>query len=106
MGVYMAKYNGELDCLVDTAAEIIDERSFEATSGHSGYVVIGSGADKFDTLFDGRECIQIKTNFMPQASFLDQSAFQKCQQGSIEDVVYFEPYYLKDFIATTPKKRK
>ncbi len=106
MEVYMAKYNTELDCLVETAAEIIDEHSFEATTGHPGYVLFGSGADKFDTLFDGRESIQVKTNFRNAASFLDQSAFQKFQQGSFEDVVYFEPYYLKDFIATTPKKRK
>src|SRR5690606_17008424 len=102
----MAKYNTELACLVETAAAIIAAHSFEATTRRPRHLPCGSGAGNFGTLCDGRETIQVKTNFRNAASFLDQSAFQKFQQGSFEDVVYFEPYYLKDFIATTPKKRK
>lgn len=105
MEVYMAKYNTRLECVAETAAHIIDENSFEEAGGNQGYVLFGSGADKLEVLFEGQESVQVKTGFRNSASFLDKLAFRKFKQGSFENVIYFEPYYLKDFIATTPKKR-
>ncbi|TYR38433.1 tRNA (adenosine(37)-N6)-threonylcarbamoyltransferase complex dimerization subunit type 1 TsaB [Sphingobacterium phlebotomi] len=105
MEVYMAQYNRQMQCVAETAARIIDEYSFSEGSGSKAYVLFGSGADKFETLFDGHDTVQVETGFRNSASFFDKLAFQKFQQGIFEDVVYFEPYYLKDFIATTPKKR-
>lgn len=105
MEVYMAQYNPQLQCVAETAARIIDEDAFAGRSENKRYVLFGSGADKFETLFGNEEMIQVETGFRNSASFFDKLAFQKFQQGIFEDVVYFEPYYLKDFIATTPKKR-
>ncbi len=105
MEVYMAQYNRQMQCVAETAARIIDEYSFSEGSGNKVYVLFGSGADKFETLFDGHDAVQVETGFRNSASFFDKLAFQKFQQGIFEDIVYFEPYYLKDFIATTPKKR-
>lgn len=106
MEVYMAQYNSQLQCIAETAARIIDENSFaDDEAGSKYYVLFGSGADKFETLFETNDTVQVKTGFRNSASFFDKLAFQRFQQGLFEDVVYFEPYYLKDFIATTPKKR-
>jgi tRNA threonylcarbamoyladenosine biosynthesis protein TsaB len=41
----------------------------------------------------------------PSAQYINQLALTKFKQGIFEDVAYFEPYYLKDFLATTPKKK-
>ncbi|TDA94215.1 tRNA (adenosine(37)-N6)-threonylcarbamoyltransferase complex dimerization subunit type 1 TsaB, partial [Halomonas marinisediminis] len=32
-------------------------------------------------------------------------AYNKYKKSDIEDVAYFEPYYLKDFVALKPKKK-
>lgn len=105
MEVYMAKYDSRLLCIEETAARIIDENSFADEAGNKHYVLFGSGADKFKTLFETNDKVQVETGFRNSATFFDKLAFQKFQQGVFENVVYFEPYYLKDFIATTPKKR-
>ncbi|RZF59405.1 tRNA (adenosine(37)-N6)-threonylcarbamoyltransferase complex dimerization subunit type 1 TsaB [Sphingobacterium corticibacterium] len=105
MEVYMAKYNAQLECIAETTAHIIDESSFSEVGEHTGYVLFGSGADKLDTLFEDQEMVQVQVGFRNAASFFDKLAFQKFQQGAFENIIYFEPYYLKDFIATTPKKR-
>lgn len=105
MEVYMAEYNEQLQCMKETAACIIDENSFANQTRDRYYILFGSGADKFETLFENRADVQVKMGFRNAASFFDRLAFQKFRQGAFEDVVYFEPYYLKDFIATTPKSR-
>lgn len=85
-----------------TSAQIINEYSF----GDGGsYVLFGSGADKFETLFEKHKHIHIEKSFMNSASFMSSIAFAKFQDGAVEDAVHFEPYYLKDFVATTPKQR-
>lgn len=105
MEVYMATYNTQLQCVAETAARVIDENSFKTVSGSQGYILFGSGADKFEMLFEGDDRVRVETGFRNKASFFDELAFRKFMQRAFEDVVYFEPYYLKDFIATTPKKR-
>ncbi|NGM64909.1 tRNA (adenosine(37)-N6)-threonylcarbamoyltransferase complex dimerization subunit type 1 TsaB [Sphingobacterium sp. SGR-19] len=105
MEVYMAKYDSHLQCIAETAACIINENSFFEEAENNGYILFGSGADKFETLFENSHTVQVEIGFRNSASFFDKLAFRKFQQGMFEDVVYFEPYYLKDFIATTPKKR-
>ncbi|PRD54541.1 tRNA (adenosine(37)-N6)-threonylcarbamoyltransferase complex dimerization subunit type 1 TsaB [Sphingobacterium gobiense] len=105
MEVYMAKYNVQLQCVEQTVARIIDKHAFTDDDGGKEYILFGSGADKFEGLFDENDKVQVKTGFRNSASFFDKLAFQKFQDSFFEDVVYFEPYYLKDFIATTPKKR-
>ncbi|PRD48008.1 tRNA (adenosine(37)-N6)-threonylcarbamoyltransferase complex dimerization subunit type 1 TsaB [Sphingobacterium haloxyli] len=105
MEVYMAQYNAKLQGVEHTVARIIDNQAFADENKGQKYILFGSGADKFEALFDENETVQVKVGFRNSASFFDKLAFQKFQQGLFEDVVYFEPYYLKDFIATTPKKR-
>lgn len=101
MEVYMATYNIQLKCFTETEARIIDAYSF---SSNSNYILFGTGADKLEAFFEKDDSVQVMTGFRNAASFLSKLAFQKFEQQKFEDVIYFEPYYLKDFIATTPKK--
>jgi tRNA threonylcarbamoyladenosine biosynthesis protein TsaB len=65
--------------------------------------VIGNGAAKFENLSP-----KLKASFdsevYPSASDMSQLAWEKFQQHKVEDIAYFEPYYLKDF-QTTPAKK-
>lgn len=105
MEVYMATYNTQLECLTATEARIIDADTFFDDSKNTNYVLFGTGADKLEAFFENAATIQVAVGFRNAASFFSKLAFEKFEQQEFEDVVYFEPYYLKDFIATTPKKR-
>lgn len=102
MEVYMAIFDAEGATLEPTAAKIIDEDSFE---GPRAYVLFGSGADKFVPLFESRSNVTVVPNFQNTAGYFSTAAYAKFQAQDFEDLVYFEPFYLKDFIAGTPKKR-
>lgn len=106
MEVYMALYEKGGHKVVDTVARIIDVDAFYAEDGKMvDYVLFGTGADKFIPVFSERSDVRIYPDFKNSAGFLSASAFQRYEDGDFEDLVHFEPFYLKDFIATTPKKR-
>jgi tRNA threonylcarbamoyladenosine biosynthesis protein TsaB len=105
MEVYMATYTERGEMLRYTSAEIIDVDFFKPTSEVSNYVLFGSGADKFVPLFAEQPAVEVVSGFANTAAHLSSLAFEKYQQAAWEDLVYFEPFYLKDFIATTPKRR-
>lgn len=102
MEVYMATYDHHGSPLGETAAKIIDEHSF---SDGKYYALFGSGADKFKVLFEDSPRVTVDPLFRNSASFMAAPAFRRFTEQRFEDIAYFEPYYLKDFVATTPKKR-
>ncbi len=102
MEVYMAIFDAAGATLEATSAQIIDEHSFASPTQ---YVLFGSGADKFVPLFADRSNVTVEPEFQNTASYFSSAAYSKYQAQDFEDLVYFEPFYLKDFIAGTPKKR-
>ena len=104
MEVYMATYTEEVKLLTNTQAEIINESSFSESEVET-VILFGSGADKFAELFAGNKKVKIVNGFNNSASFISALSFEAFERQDFEDLVYFEPYYLKDFIATTPRKR-
>ncbi len=106
MEVYTAVYDHNADLVKATSAEIIDVDYFnELLSSYSRVHLFGSGADKFEDLFGATERVHILTGFQDSAAFLSQLAFDKFQKKQFEDVAYFEPFYLKDFVVTTAQKK-
>ena len=104
MEVYMAGFDQELKMTVNTAAEIIDEHSFVHHDAYVRFVLFGNGADKLMGLFEGNQHVYVESGFLNSAGHMSSLAFRKFEQRQFEDVAYFEPYYLKDFIPTKPKK--
>ncbi len=104
MEVYMGVFDQELEVVVDTSAEIIDEQSFFHYGNDIPVVLFGNGADKLMGVFEGNKQVDVQSGFLNSASHMSCLAFRKLEQGQLEDVAYFEPYYLKDFIPTTPRK--
>lgn len=103
--VYTGFYKFDGENIESTKALIVDQDSFNQYV-ESGYQVklFGSGADKFQELFKESSVVNITPEFNTKASFQHQIAVEKYKNNNFEDVAYFEPYYLKDFIVTTSKK--
>lgn len=98
MEVYSAVYNAEIKQIRDTEAQILDEYSFSEYLERSEVHFIGNGVAKFEEICKHSNAVFHKNEF-PSASEMAEIAESKYQKSDTEDVAYFEPYYLKDFIA-------
>ncbi|MFD2597664.1 tRNA (adenosine(37)-N6)-threonylcarbamoyltransferase complex dimerization subunit type 1 TsaB [Sphingobacterium corticis] len=105
MEVYVAMFDKQLRESDPTRALIVDEHSFDSWTAEGKHLLLfGTGADKLSELFKSRNDLQVVLGFQNSATHLVVPAWQKYQTSDFEDVAYFEPFYLKDFVATTPKK--
>lgn len=104
MEVYTALYDPELNELRKTEAKILDESSFEETLAEKSVLFFGNGSQKFQSLMEGKKGALFIEGVVPGAEAVAPLAFEAFEKGEFEDLAYFEPYYLKDFLATTPKK--
>lgn len=104
MEVYTALYNELGEEKMATQAKIIDVTSFEEQLAQAKITFIGNGANKCRTLIT-----HPNANYMGElrcsATGLSKIAFEKFEKGAFENTAYFEPFYLKDFVGTTPKKK-
>jgi tRNA threonylcarbamoyladenosine biosynthesis protein TsaB len=104
MEVYDAIFNQKLEYIREINADIIDENSFSDILESNKITFFGNGATKIKDVMTHSNCIFID-GIHPNAismSNLSQQAFDKKQ---FVDVAYFEPFYLKEFVATTPKNK-
>lgn len=101
MEVYSAIYNSDLQILKPISADILTEESY---SEFDPFIYIGDGAPKLAELWQGRGCVA-DLEIVASASGQVEIAFEKFAKQEFEDVAYFEPYYLKDFVAGVPSKR-
>jgi tRNA threonylcarbamoyladenosine biosynthesis protein TsaB len=99
MEVYCALFNNEGVKVRPTAADIIDEHSFAEFLSTYKILFFGDGADKCEAILGTHLNAQFITGFVNSATYLTQKAAEKYSKQEFEDVAYFEPYYLKDFIA-------
>jgi len=105
MEVYCAYYDLNANSLSPTEAKIIDATSFEYwQNGRNQLLLFGSGADKFKDVFANNPHVSVITGFVNSARFLSVKAYEKFCQKDFEDLIYFEPFYLKEFVATVSKK--
>lgn len=105
MEVYCAVFDTENKTVEETQAKIIDADSFNnLLSNHTVYF-FGDGAFKCKDILSIYPNAQFLDNVFPTAramASLSESSFNTKQ---FEDMAYFEPYYLKDFVGTIPKKK-
>ncbi|MCX6284893.1 MAG: tRNA (adenosine(37)-N6)-threonylcarbamoyltransferase complex dimerization subunit type 1 TsaB [Bacteroidetes bacterium] len=99
MEVYTAVYDRNLAEIHPVSAEIISGESF-ADLLNSGTVIFGGeGAEKCKPLLGPLKNAVFIDDFRLSARFLYPLALEKFRLGSFENLAYFEPYYLKDFVA-------
>jgi tRNA threonylcarbamoyladenosine biosynthesis protein TsaB len=105
MEVYMAVYDTQLHKIKNTSAQIINVESFHELSATNTLFLFGSGSEKLkDTI--RHKNIRFLDNITMSSEYMVDMALKRYKEKQFEDVAYFEPYYLKDFIATTPKKNQ
>ncbi len=103
MEVYTALFDMDLNPLQPVEAKIIDQHSFEDFLQKNKIIFFGSGSDKCrEKIVHENAVFYDKPE--PSASYMAELAETVFREKRFEDVAYFEPYYLKDFIATVPKK--
>lgn len=106
MEVYCSVFDTHLNRIKDTSAVVFDE-SFQLASltlqqAPSRLWFFGDGAPKLREMFQGQPQIQIVDGFAPSAAYMAELSNKALQNKDFVDVAYFEPYYLKDFIAGKP----
>ena len=102
MEVYSAIFNPKFDKKREILAEIIDQNSFSDT-GEKLYFV-GDCAEKCKAILTKENHVFLEDIKYPSAKEMSVLSFEKFKINDTVDVAYFEPYYLKDFMVTTPKK--
>ena len=101
MEVYTAVFNTEGQQLTDTSAEVITEESLSEWRNRTAeFVVFGSGASKCANILNAK-----LIDITPSVRGMAALAEQKFNAGDFVDTAYFEPYYLKDFVVTTSRKK-
>lgn len=102
MEVYTQRFDAEGKALSEVSAEIIDGESFAAERvSERPFVIFGNGAKKCEEVLSGAQWVAVA----PSARGLVRLAEEAFETGRFEDIAYFEPFYLKDFVVTTSKKR-
>jgi tRNA threonylcarbamoyladenosine biosynthesis protein TsaB len=98
MEVYAAVFNLAKEQILKTSAIILDPNSFQEYLERDQVYFIGSGVEKFQKIC-GHPNANFIENKLPSAREMVEIAVAKHKISDFEDVAYFEPYYLKDFIA-------
>lgn len=99
MECYTAVYDASLREVKPVSADIIESGIYDAYLDRSEVVFLGDGAEKTRALLGGHPHARYDDTFLISAAGMLPIALSKLQSGQVEDVAYFEPYYLKDFVA-------
>lgn len=100
MEVYTALFDRQGNQLTETEAKVIDDTSFEELKGKK-IIFVGDGAEKCQEILSHLNATFVQA--FPSAKDMIRVSEEKFTQKSFEDVAYFEPYYLKDFVAGKKK---
>lgn len=102
MEVYAAIFDAHLNKIHDTEAMVIDENAFAELRQNHRLWLFGDGAPKLSKVFENQPNINIINGFRPSAAYMLPLAEKALKAHDFVDVAYFEPFYLKDFIAGKP----
>ena len=101
MEVFTTRYDFDIRSLEEISSKIVDENTFAELLSKEKVLFCGNGMPK---------CKEILSAF-PNAKFMDApisaknmlpAALRKWQKQEFEDVAYFEPFYLKEYVAAKP----
>ena len=104
MEVYCQVLDNEMNIILETEAKIIDETSFSELLEQKRIVFIGDGSAKCQEKIVHPSAIFPKIEITPSAKTVGILATNLYEKSLFENVVTFEPFYLKDFVGTQAKK--
>lgn len=103
MEVYLAVFDADLKIQSDVAAEIITTESCLTILEQRKMIFFGDGAEKCRTTITHENAVFVQ-HLNPAAADMPALAEKYWAEQKFEDTAYFEPFYLKDFVATVSKK--
>lgn len=99
MECYTMLVDSSLSILRDTQAQVIEEGCYDQWLDRGEVMFVGDGAAKTRPLLGGHPNARYDESFSLSATGMAALAEQRLAAGKVEDVAYFEPFYLKDFVA-------
>ena len=93
------KVKGEMEILRDTSADVIEAGCFDEWLDRGEVMFIGDGAEKTKEILGIHRNARYDNSFRLSAEGMLELAESRLRDGKTEDVAYFEPFYLKDFVA-------
>jgi tRNA threonylcarbamoyladenosine biosynthesis protein TsaB len=103
MEVYNAIYDYRGKIEKEISADIISKNSFANIPVSKKIIFFGDGAAKCKEVIT-RKNVYFADDFRISASHMQKPVYQAINNRHFEDVAYFEPFYLKDFITSIPRK--
>ena len=107
MEVYTALYDSSAQRISETEAVVLTPDTFSGTlKKYRRVIFTGDGAAKYENMLPEQykdRCIFLPSR--PEAADMAAAAFRALQEKRFEDTVYFEPFYLKEFIAADPSRK-
>jgi len=104
MEVYTALYDRKFREYRPVTAEIIDENSYKEILDKQPVLFFGNGAEKITGIIKHQNAV-FESGIIPSSKWMIPLSLEAFEKQAFEDTAYFEPFYLKDFIATTPKRK-
>lgn len=101
MEVYTALFDATGRRLSESSAMVVDEESYRAQREEGPVLFIGDGAAKCASLLGGPQTAFVQV--CPSASAMAIPAQEAFDARRFEDAAYFEPFYLKEFVASKGK---
>lgn len=102
MEVYTAIYNSNCERITPIKAQVLEPDSFAKEAENHSLFFCGDGSSKYSKVCSAKNVVFIEGAF-PSARFMLDLAEQKFRDSDFEDTAYFEPFYLKEFLAIKPK---
>lgn len=102
--VYSAIFDSNYNEVRQIEAQILDQNAFKEQLEKGKVYFIGDGVEKTRTLITHQNAVFIEGK-LPSANEMSQLSFEAYKKSNTEDVAYFEPYYLKDFVGIKSKKK-
>ncbi len=104
MEVYSAFYDINTNKIKEVSADIIEEETYSEILNTQRVLFFGDGSHKCIETLTSENAIFID-DINPSAKDMGVLAFKAFTSNKFEDTAYFEPFYLKDFVAKQPKKK-
>ncbi len=104
MEVYATIFDNSLNVVRDTAADIIESDSYGELLSKNRIAFFGNGAAKCEGVITHPNALFIE-DIHPLASAMATLAEEAFDGKDFVDSAYFEPFYLKEFVATVPRNK-
>ena len=103
MEVYTAVYDSGLKPATEIDALIVNETSLEKFEAYPRILYFGDGMPKCKSMLGSMKNAGFIENIYPSAQYMIQLVYSRFKNKEFENLAYFEPFYLKDFIAGKKK---